>query len=308
MVIKALVGGTIIAFAAATSFVVAQQSSSSDQPGSTQRNAAGQGTGTQNGTAGESQNAGGQSGIDQSSAGQNGLGQNAAATHGMHGGRDIVHYMRDCLVNGNQAEIALARIAEQRAADPQVKQFAQKMIHDHTAFLSKLQNAAAGGAAQRTGSAQQPDSQSGVGGPGAEINAPGVQVRVQPGESNNASSPADTTSRTGRQMTGASGARQFVQIEKEVAAQCLQSKTRELNQKEGAQFDRCYMNMQVGAHMKMADELTVYSRYGSGEFQTICQEGLQTTKEHLTMAKQIAERLDGPTAGTANRNPAGVNQ
>jgi predicted outer membrane protein len=302
MVIKALVGGSIIAFAAAaTSFVAAQQSSSSDQPGSTQRAAGGQTTGeTQNQTTGDNQNATGQN-----AAGQNALGQNAAGKHGRH---DVVHYMRDCLVNGNQAEITLARIAEQRAADPQVKQFAQKMIHDHTAFLSKLQNAAAGNSAEQTGSAQQPGSQPAVGGPGADVNAPGAQVRVQPGESNNASSPADATSRAGGQITGASGARQFVQIEKEVAAQCLQTKTRELNQKEGAQFDRCYMNMQVGAHMKMADELTVYGRYGAGEFQTVCQEGLQTTKEHLTMAKQIAERLDGTNPGTANRNPTGVNQ
>jgi hypothetical protein len=53
--------------------------------------------------------------------------------------------------------------------------------------------------------------------------------------------------------------------------------------------------------MKMADELTVYSRYASGELQPILQEGLQTTKQHLEMVTRLAERLDNGTNRTATR-------
>ncbi len=104
----------------------------------------------------------------------------------------------------------------------------------------------------------------------------------------------------GRSQAG--GARQFLHIQKEVQAQCLQSMTRELSQKEGVQFDRRYMNSQVVAHMMMADELTVYSKHVSDNLQSTLQEGLQTTKQHLAMAKQIAERLEGGTARAAVRN------
>jgi putative membrane protein len=50
------------------------------------------------------------------------------------------------------AEVQAAQLAEQRATSPQIKQFAQRMITDHTAANTELQQA--GGyqfAAQPTG-------------------------------------------------------------------------------------------------------------------------------------------------------------
>jgi predicted outer membrane protein len=239
---------------------------------------------------------------------------------------DVSYYITDCLMNGNRAEITLARIAEQRATDPQVKQFAERMIQEHTAFLNKLQSAqgtasgqqdgaesAAGGQRngdqangnqttgnQATGDRARGDQanqgQGAVGASGVDVNAPGAQVHVGPGDSFR---PTGAAGGAGNSQAG--GARQFLHLQKEVEAQCLQSKTRELSQKEGAQFDRCYMNSQVAAHMKMADELTVYSRNVSENLQSTLQEGLQTTKQHLAMAKQIAERLEGATPSSASR-------
>ncbi|MBL8898554.1 MAG: DUF4142 domain-containing protein, partial [Planctomycetes bacterium] len=43
------------------------------------------------------------------------------------------------LVVGNENEVEFARIAVSRAQSPEVKQFAQKMIDDHTACVQKLQ-------------------------------------------------------------------------------------------------------------------------------------------------------------------------
>jgi hypothetical protein len=75
---------------------------------------------------------------DQNSSGQQTTGGNRtpAATPGT--GHDLSHYMTKCLIVGNEGEIALAKIAKQRATDPELKQFAQKMIEDHTAFVNKL--------------------------------------------------------------------------------------------------------------------------------------------------------------------------
>ncbi len=78
--------------------------------------------------------------------------------------------------------------------------------------------------------------------------------------------------------------------------------TQELSQKEGAQFDKCYMHGQVAAHMAMADHLAVFSRAGGENLQTLCQEGLQTTRQHLQTAKQIANRLDGNAAAPSSAN------
>ena len=110
MFFKSLLAGGVIA-AGGVGLLAAQQSST---PGNTQRDAAGQ-------TQIESTNPSG--------------GRSSQMGHG------VAQYITDCLVSGNQAEIALARIAQERATDPEVKQFARKMIQDHTAFSQKLQTA-----------------------------------------------------------------------------------------------------------------------------------------------------------------------
>ena len=138
--------------------------------------------------------------------------------------------------------------------------------------------------------------------PNANTNAAGNQVAGQAGDANgNAGQPGH--------MDQHSGARQFLHLEKQIMARCLQSKTQELSQKEGAQFDKCYINGQVAAHMAMADHLAVFSHAGSENLQTLCQEGLQTAQQHLQAAKQIAQRLDGnpatPSSANRNVNPQG---
>lgn len=44
----------------------------------------------------------------------------------------------------NQAEIDLGRMAQSKAQDPKVKQYADMMVQDHTQALEKLRNAAGG--------------------------------------------------------------------------------------------------------------------------------------------------------------------
>lgn len=234
-----------------------------------------------------------------------------AAANGMR--HDAAHYMKECLIGGNLAEIALARIAEQRATDPEVKKFAQQMIEEHTAFLNKLrgetsansgqttpgQNMAGQARTEQNTTSQTTEPQSREGKPGLDINVPGAGVHIQAGDTKDSRETPDGNRRANPQMAG--GARQFLQIMKEVETQCLQTKTNELSQKEGSQFDRCYIGGQMAAHMKMADELSVFSRYATGDLQPILQEGLQTTKQHLAHVKQLAERLENATPRSANR-------
>lgn len=248
MFFKSLLAGSVLA-AGGVGLLAAQQSST---PGNSQRDAAGQ-------TPSE------QSPSGQPTSGQVPARQTQNESTNPSGGRSsqmghgVAHYITDCLVSGNQAEIALARIAQERATDPEVKQFAQKMIQDHTAFSQKLQMAhdtagrrqsgdpsavesrsAVGGEANREQSnreqtnggqangAQANGDQPAAGGPGVDVNAAGAQVRVRPGDTLNT---IGAVGQDGRSQAG--GARQFVQMQKEVAAQCFQSMTRELSQKEG---------------------------------------------------------------------------
>ncbi len=153
MFIKSLLAGSAIA-AGGVGLLAAQQPST---PGNTQRDAAAQ-------TPSEQVPSG------QTTSGQAPASQTSSEPTNRSGGRspqmrhDVSHYITDCLVNGSQAEITLARVAQERATDPEVKRFAQKMIQDHTAFLEKLQAAHGTAGRRQSGDQSVIESRSAVGG------------------------------------------------------------------------------------------------------------------------------------------------
>ena len=54
-----------------------------------------------------------------------------------------------------------------------------------------------------------------------------------------------------------------VALLKELGRECLSSSRRALEEKQGADFDRCYVVMAIGAHMKANDAMTVFQRHAS---------------------------------------------
>jgi hypothetical protein len=132
------------------------------------------------------------------------------------------------------------------------------------------------------------------------------QINPAPKSSNQ---PGRDGQRIGSQMVGQnemagrrSAAHQFATIMEEVANQTQQSVQRELSQKEGAQFDRCYLSRQVMDHMWLVDALTVFERNASPALQPILQEGLQVAQQHLAHAKALLARIEqGQAKSTAQR-------
>jgi predicted outer membrane protein len=132
------------------------------------------------------------------------------------------------------------------------------------------------------------------------------QINPAPGSFNQ---PGRNGQRFGNQMVGQNGmagrrsaAHQFATIMEEVANQTQQSVQRELSQKEGAQFDRCYLSRQVMDHMWLVDALTVFERNASPALQPILQEGLQVAQQHLAHAKALLARIEqGQAKSTAQR-------
>lgn len=94
----------------------------------------------------------------------------------------------------------------------------------------------------------------------------------------------------------------LIQIDQELADRCLASAQRELNEKQGKDFDMAYVGMQIAAHMKMVDTLSVYSRHASGELQQVLNEGLETSQQHLEHAKQLVKQVEGSGNSNANVN------
>jgi predicted outer membrane protein len=180
-------------------------------------------------------------------------------------GGSLDSHLAQCLTIDNQHEIAVAEIAKQRAKENEVKQFADKLIQDHTQFLQQLarftghQPGMAGG---QPGEARTTERQ-----PGAA--QPGGMAQMQGGEPN------------------------FLAIKQQVSQKALELTKKELEKKEGLEFDKCFVGEQIGAHICVLATLEVFKdQQVSPDLRSVIDKGIQTTQEHLDHAKKLAENLE----------------
>lgn len=183
----------------------------------------------------------------------------------------------------NQNEIALAEIAEERASDNDVKKFARQMVDEHTDFLQKL-NRTIGNT--RIGQPQQQTGQQQFG--QQQIGRQRRQTAQQPQQ-------AGQFAQGRSQQQGLD----LVALKHQLGEQCRQSASRELEQKSGAEFDKCYIGMQIAMHMQMLDTLKVFSRYASPELDQLIEKGEETTQSHLDHAKKLIASLEGHSDASA---------
>jgi predicted outer membrane protein len=248
------------------------------------------------------------------------------------------------LLVDNENEIELSRIALQRAQSPEVKQFAQKMIDDHTQIVQKLQQQA-GTAGARTGhlgdmrrdpaTGRDPNTGRDPAKGSDPVTGRDPATGRDPGagrDPNTGRDPATgrdpvtgrdpATGATGRDpATGATGrdpatgrdvAGRVAQdasamrptggsidherLIRDLGRQCLASATQALQEKQGAEFDKCFMGMQVAAHMKAIDTIEVFRNYASESLRPVLDEGLRTVQTHAAHAKDLMKRTESANA------------
>ncbi len=68
-------------------------------------------------------------------------GQAQAGRTGAHN-QEVVHYIANNLLLGNQAEVELGQLAAQQAENDQVKAFGQMMVKEHQQMIQELQRVA----------------------------------------------------------------------------------------------------------------------------------------------------------------------
>lgn len=83
----------------------------------------------------------------------------------------------------------------------------------------------------------------------------------------------------------------FLQMHQEMSEQCLKDSKETLSKKEGAEFDACFVGMQIAKHAMMHSSLTVLQRHTTGELQGLIKSGLAKNDEHLLAATSLMERL-----------------
>jgi predicted outer membrane protein len=195
----------------------------------------------------------------------------------------------------NNNEIALSQIAAQRAQDPEVKQFAQSMVEAHRQMAQGLQPFAgdvgiAGSSAIDASATKPADPKTNDPMTAGTERTPAAG---QPQEGASRTTGVGTTDRPSMQQLD------HVALLKELGRECLASSREALEQKQGADFDRCYVGMALGAHMKANDAMTVFQRHASADLAIEIGKAQRMVASHLEQAKGLAKRLEGHKPASA---------
>lgn len=226
------------------------------------------------------------------------------------------------LLTANENEVALARLAAERAQSQEVKDFAQMMIRDHEPMVQKLRPIATSGgdvgvirdaSVDRAGHPAPGTARD----PAKEIT--GEQGReVAQGE---AKLPAKTPERTtedppdrARVPTEVAGTDRTVDgrpaapmgetgrlagtfnvatVIRDLGRKCLDSTKQELSQKQGADFDRCYVKASAMAHQHALDMVQVFRKHATERLTPTLAEAERTTQAHLDHAKNLCKKFEG---------------
>lgn len=182
------------------------------------------------------------------------------------------YFLAQWLIIENENEVELSRIAVSRAQSPEVKQFAQKMVDDHTAFVQKLKQLDKGNADHGVSRGDQT---------GTERSG----EKAGQGNTGNDTKAAEASSRIGGQFD-------HMGLIRDLGRKCRESHTKILNEKQGAEFDRCFMVMATGAHVHAVDTLEVFKNHASPALRPTLEEGLRTVQAHLQQAKDLCKKAE----------------
>lgn len=205
----------------------------------------------------------------------------------------------------NEAEIELAKMAQQKTDNQELKQLTQTIIQDHQALNQQLQQVA-GQDRQVAGRGQS---------------GQGQLTQRQNDRALNDRDPARSADRLANrdpsnEPPGAPGGRatrsmnrqsqtvppQLCQIMEEACDNAMQMTKEMLNQYEGQDFQMAYLGQQIVMHTIMLAELQAIQSNGPEQLQTIAKQASEKVQNHLEKAKQLAKKLEDDAK---NQNRAG---
>jgi predicted outer membrane protein len=89
---------------------------------------------------------------------------------------------------------------------------------------------------------------------------------------------------------------ELLQIERQINERCLQMARDELQQKSGAEFDKCFVGGAIGAHAHALAALEVIGKQRQGQLSQVAQQALPTVQQHFEQAKQLMKQLEGQSS------------
>jgi predicted outer membrane protein len=214
------------------------------------------------------------------------------------------------LIIDNEGEVAVAQFARQQASDPQVKEFAERMVNEHQQLIEKLRQVAgrerriARGATEPGQTA--PRRETGERRRDVDRARGDADVDVRIGDRESARPRVSVQGEIpGIARHSQMGRLDCIALKRQISEKCQQSVKSELERKEGREFDMCFLGHQMMAHMLLADTLEVFQNHASAELKPILAEAHKSVQGHLEHAKELAKSVDRDSSETVRRNEAG---
>lgn len=189
-----------------------------------------------------------------------------------------------CLAISNQEEIAIAQFAQDKAQNNDVKSFAQTLAQDHRNFLNKLKKWAP--EAARDGYLDEGNR---------NVNRTSGQSAVQQVKDEiTEAKPATVGQEVAADEVNPDqiGHLDITQLHRELAEECIRHAKMEMNQKEGKEFDRCFVGHQIGKHAEMKVKLIVFERHATGDLKQVIADGIEVTERHKRRAEELLKQLE----------------
>lgn len=193
------------------------------------------------------------------------------------------HLLAAWLIVDNDEEIDLAEVAEKSAHDKDVKDFAKKVADDHGQIVKKLERF--GGPSMRSSweaAGRGQASRNRGPAPGNQNTAPAAGARAP---------AAGGQTRTAARPIHPAGQIDVVALKQQLGEKCSQTVRHELGNKQGAAFDRCYMETQVFMHLAQIDAMEVFATHASPELRQVIEEGRKIAEGHLKQARDLLKQV-----------------
>lgn len=183
------------------------------------------------------------------------------------------------LIMANKAEIELAQMAKQKSKNPQLSQFADKMITDHRQLNEKLQQfQASSDKSDKSAKPEKSESKFSVARPNTRISPAGQQTGNRQ-TSNQQSQMSDKIPQ------------ELCNIMDKAGANALTMTKEMLQNYDGEEFEMAFVGHQVVAHMMMLAELKAIESEELDQISQIAGQAATKTEQHLEELKAIAKDL-----------------
>lgn len=192
----------------------------------------------------------------------------------------------------NDNVVALAQYANGKSQNEQVKQLAMKIQEDHSRLSDALKQYTVTGRDPRGGDGMREGAEKSAGDPNGSGRSDAPRGRDnRPYDASGKRSGETDDSIAGRGMTAGEPFHHMALL-RELGTKCLENAKKELETKSGAEFDRCFVGMQIAAHGALGTMLEVFAAHASDDLKKVLEDGKSTVKGHCDEAKSVMKKLE----------------